>query len=163
MRVREGGTSAAAGTCRTPAAPEADSIGLVIERVREPGTLEKFQWYCPQCHALLHEAELQVTDIVADLPPVFAAFYDDPQARVCRRLRRPAPGKGWPVHDHEAEYATIDVHTHYVPHGWPDLRADAGPSAPWLRIESETEAMIMIRWRIRRISAPCWDTEGLVF
>ena len=30
----------------SPQRPEAGSIGLVIERVREEGTLEKFRWYC---------------------------------------------------------------------------------------------------------------------
>lgn len=73
------------------------------------------------------------------------------------------------MHDHdptadpperEAGYDTIDVHTHYVPHGWPDLSADAGPLAPWLRIESETDAMIMLgSQEFRRIGAQCWDAE----
>ena len=60
-----------------------DSIGLVIERVREPGVLEKFRWYCDNCHEIVHEVELQVTDIVADLPPVFNAFYESEEARTC--------------------------------------------------------------------------------
>lgn len=55
---------------------------------------------------------------------------------------------------------TIDIHTHYVPRGWPDLTADAGPDAPWLRIESEAEAMIMMGTReFRRIQRDCWDAE----
>lgn len=64
-----------------------------------------------------------------------------------------------PEHSHEAD--TIDVHTHYVPHGWPDLRADAGPQAPWLRVESEADAMIMLGSReFRRIGAECWDASA---
>ncbi|MFB8206450.1 amidohydrolase family protein [Streptomyces sp. NPDC056010] len=52
----------------------------------------------------------------------------------------------------------IDVHTHYVPRGWPDLSGLGGPDAPWLRIESETEAMIMTgSSEFRRIQADCWD------
>ena len=48
----------------------------------------------------------------------------------------------------------IDVHTHYVPRGWPDL----GPGTPWLRIETETDAVIMLGDReFRRIQADCWD------
>lgn len=55
---------------------------------------------------------------------------------------------------------TIDIHTHYVPRGWPDLAADAGPDAPWLRIESESDAMIMTGTReFRRIQQDCWDAE----
>ncbi|WP_432011863.1 amidohydrolase family protein [Streptomyces cucumeris] len=54
----------------------------------------------------------------------------------------------------------IDVHTHYVPHGWPDLSGVGGPEAPWLRIESEAEAMIMMGSKeFRRIGADCWDAE----
>ncbi|MFK0243380.1 amidohydrolase family protein [Amycolatopsis azurea] len=54
----------------------------------------------------------------------------------------------------------IDIHTHYVPNGWPDLRADAGPDAPWLRAETESEAMIMMGDKeFRRIGADCWNAE----
>lgn len=78
----------------SPQRPEAGSIGLVIERIRKEGELEKFQWYCFECHALVHEVELQVRDIVADLPPVFQAFYDDQRARTCDNCGAVHPGKG---------------------------------------------------------------------
>ncbi|MEV7709174.1 amidohydrolase family protein [Streptomyces sp. NPDC088270] len=53
---------------------------------------------------------------------------------------------------------TIDIHTHYVPRGWPDLTAEAGPDAPWLRIESESDAMIMMGSKeFRRIQSDAWD------
>ncbi|MFL6116516.1 MAG: amidohydrolase family protein [Catenulispora sp.] len=48
----------------------------------------------------------------------------------------------------------VDVHTHYVPKGWPDL----GPGTPTLRIETEADAVIMLGGReFRRIQADCWD------
>ncbi|MER7007156.1 3-hydroxyanthranilate 3,4-dioxygenase [Dactylosporangium sp. NPDC000555] len=78
----------------SPQRPEEGSVGLVIERVREEGTLERFQWYCDDCTALVHEVELQVRDIVADLPPVFAAFYTDERARRCPQCGALHPGKG---------------------------------------------------------------------
>jgi 3-hydroxyanthranilate 3,4-dioxygenase len=81
-------------TPHSPQRPETGSIGLVMERVREEGTLEKFQWYCPNCNALVHEVELQVRDIVVDLPPVFTAFYEDEQARICKNCGHLHPGKG---------------------------------------------------------------------
>ena len=80
-------------TPHSPQRPEAGSIGLVLERIREEGTLEKFQWYCPSCNALVHEVELQVRDIAADLPPVFTAFYEDEAARTCRSCGTVHPGK----------------------------------------------------------------------
>lgn len=78
----------------SPQRPEPGSIGLVIERVRKEGELEKFQWYCFECHHLVHEVELRVRDIVADLPPVFEAFYADPRARTCPHCGTVHPGKG---------------------------------------------------------------------
>ena len=57
---------------------------------------------------------------------------------------------------------SIDVHTHYVPRGWSDLTQAVSPRAewPWLRIESEREAMIMVGAReFRRIGASCWDAD----
>lgn len=51
---------------------------------------------------------------------------------------------------------TIDIHSHFVPKGWPDL----GAGMPWLRLESEREAMIMVGSReFRRIQDDCWDAE----
>lgn len=78
----------------SPQRPQPGSIGMVVERVREPGTLEAFQWYCQDCGHLVHEVRLQVTDIVADLPPVFAAFYADERARTCGQCGALHPGKG---------------------------------------------------------------------
>ncbi len=79
IHIREGETwLLPASLPHSPQRPEEGSIGLVVEKVREPGTLEKFQWYTHTADAatLVHEVELQVTDIAADLPPVFAAFYE---------------------------------------------------------------------------------------
>ncbi len=78
----------------SPQRPEAGSIGLVFERVRDEGVLEHFQWYCPQCHALLHDVELKVNDIVVDLPPVFESFYGDMAARTCSQCGAVHPGRG---------------------------------------------------------------------
>jgi aminocarboxymuconate-semialdehyde decarboxylase len=50
--------------------------------------------------------------------------------------------------------SAIDAHSHYVPKGWPDL----GPGTPWLRLETETDAVIMLNGKeFRRIQADCWD------
>jgi 3-hydroxyanthranilate 3,4-dioxygenase len=78
----------------SPQRPEPGSIGLVIERVREEGTREKFRWYCGNCGAVVHEVELQVRDIVTDLPPLFTAFYESDEARTCGNCGALHPGKG---------------------------------------------------------------------
>jgi aminocarboxymuconate-semialdehyde decarboxylase len=50
----------------------------------------------------------------------------------------------------------VDVHSHSVPQGWPDL----GEGRPWLRVESEREAVIMVgSQEFRRIQDDCWSAE----
>ena len=51
------------------------------------------------------------------------------------------------------------MHTHVVPQGWPDLALECGGAGwPWLKIESEREAIIMIRdTEFRPIDSSCWD------
>lgn len=93
VRIREGQLwLLPAGVPHSPQRA-ADSVGLVVERVREEGTPERFAWYCPACHHLVHEVELQVGDIVADLPPLFAAFLADERARTCPACGTIHPGK----------------------------------------------------------------------
>ncbi|MFI5706451.1 3-hydroxyanthranilate 3,4-dioxygenase [Kribbella sp. NPDC051620] len=95
VHIREGQTWLLPGNLpHSPQRPNAGSLGLVIERIREEGTLEKFQWYCENCNHLVHEVELQVRDIVADLPPVFTEFYSDENARTCGNCGTLHPGKG---------------------------------------------------------------------
>lgn len=95
IEIKEGETWLLPGnTPHSPQRPEAGSIGMVIERIRDEGTLEKFQWYCEECNNLVHEIELQVRDIVADLPPVFEEFYADVDARTCDKCGALHPGKG---------------------------------------------------------------------
>jgi 3-hydroxyanthranilate 3,4-dioxygenase len=78
----------------SPQRPEPGSIGIVIERIREEGTLEKFVWFCLECDHKVHEVELQVRNIVADLPPVFELFYGSAEARTCDNCGAMHPGKG---------------------------------------------------------------------
>lgn len=55
----------------------------------------------------------------------------------------------------------IDIHTHYVPRSWPDLGGDADTEKLWLRVESESEAMIMLgSTEFRRINDACWNGEA---
>jgi aminocarboxymuconate-semialdehyde decarboxylase len=50
----------------------------------------------------------------------------------------------------------VDVHTHYVPRGWPAL--GEGPDWPRLRVDGEAHATIMVgSTEFRRIGAECWD------
>jgi aminocarboxymuconate-semialdehyde decarboxylase len=53
----------------------------------------------------------------------------------------------------------VDVHTHLVPRGWPELSAACGGSGwPWLRIDSERAAMIMVgETEFRPVTPQAWD------
>lgn len=71
----------------------ANTIGLVIERVRRPDEEDRFQWYCEQCGEMLHDVHFHVTDLTTQLAPAFDAFYGDPALHTCRKCRlaqRPA-------------------------------------------------------------------------
>lgn len=61
----------------------ADTVGMVIERHRRPDEQDGFMWFCENCGNKLYEEFLHVSDIVAQLPPVFDRFYGDPDNRRC--------------------------------------------------------------------------------
>ncbi len=80
----------------SPQRPEAGSIGLVIERQRPLGSLDGFEWYCLNCHALVHRIEVQLRSIVDDLPPLYEKFYASESLRRCKRCGTIHPGKSLP-------------------------------------------------------------------
>lgn len=55
----------------------------------------------------------------------------------------------------------VDVHSHYVPHGWPDLAGITGGDGwPTLRVDSVSEATIMLGDKeFRRIADACWNAD----
>jgi 3-hydroxyanthranilate 3,4-dioxygenase len=83
----------------SPQRPVPGSIGLVVEGARGPGVTEGFEWFCFECGALVHRVEVDVGNIIADLPSLFAAFHADESARTCRQCGGRHPGKepppGW--------------------------------------------------------------------
>jgi 3-hydroxyanthranilate 3,4-dioxygenase len=77
----------------SPQRPEAGSACLVIERQREDGVVDAFEWYCDRCNGLVHRVEIQLKNIVEDLPPLFAAFYESPEQRKCPHCGAVHPGR----------------------------------------------------------------------
>ena len=71
----------------------ADTICLVIEMPRPEGSLDAFEWYCPNCHQLVHRAEVRLKSLVKDLPPIFAAFNGNEELRRCKHCGAVHPGK----------------------------------------------------------------------
>jgi 3-hydroxyanthranilate 3,4-dioxygenase len=83
----------------SPQRPVEGSIGLVVEGTRRDNDFDGFEWFCFDCGALVHRVEVQITDIVKDLPPLFAAFYESQEHRTCGSCGTLHPGKeppaGW--------------------------------------------------------------------
>ena len=79
-------------TRHRPQRPEANSFGVVVERFRPPKVYDAFEWYCPACWAQVYRVEVNVQNIVRDLPPLFEAFYAQP--RRCPACGAQHPGRG---------------------------------------------------------------------
>ncbi|MGZ6141767.1 MAG: 3-hydroxyanthranilate 3,4-dioxygenase [Myxococcales bacterium] len=74
----------------TPHSPQRgpNSVGLVIERRRLPAEKDTFLWVCDACGAELYKESFHLTDIVKQLPPVFARYWGDPTHTTCRKCGR---------------------------------------------------------------------------
>lgn len=80
----------------SPQRPERGSLCTVIERARPAGVVDGFEWYCAHCGALVRRREIQLESIVADLPKVFADFYDSSEEeRRCPACQRVHWGRDW--------------------------------------------------------------------
>jgi 3-hydroxyanthranilate 3,4-dioxygenase len=93
--IREGDIFLLPG--KVPHSPrrEANSVGLVIEKVRSAGMKDGLQWYCPECNNKLYEEYFDMTDIVNQMQPVFEKFYQSEDLRTCKACGHvlPVPGK----------------------------------------------------------------------
>jgi len=71
------------GIPHSPQRP-ANTIGLVIERVRKVGERDHLVWYCESCGDTLHDASFQLEDLGSQLKPILTGFYADGRLRTCR-------------------------------------------------------------------------------
>ena len=81
----------------SPQRPDPDSIGLVVEYQRPVGELDGFEWACFNCSHIAHRVDVQVQEIDKDLPPLFAAFDSDEDARTCPNCGVVHPGTQAPL------------------------------------------------------------------
>lgn len=97
IRIREGDIFLL--PARVPHSPQrpAKTVGLVVERQRRPGELDRLQWYCDSCDQLLYDASFELVDLGKQLKPVIEKFYRDEQLRTCKKcgtvMEVPAPAK----------------------------------------------------------------------
>lgn len=63
----------------------ANTIGLVIERVRKEEEHDSCLWFCEKCGNKLYEEKFAMTDIVKQLPVVMNNFYASTEKRTCKK------------------------------------------------------------------------------
>ena len=72
---------------RVPHSPQRppNTVGLVLERRRLPHELDTFLWVCDRCGNELYRESFHLTDIVQQLPPIFARYWGDPKHTTCSK------------------------------------------------------------------------------
>jgi 3-hydroxyanthranilate 3,4-dioxygenase len=68
----------------SPQRPEG-TIGLVIERTRHEGEIDKLLWFCENCNNPLHEASMVLKDIGTQIKAAIGAFKENQEARTCKQ------------------------------------------------------------------------------
>lgn len=63
----------------------ADTVGLVIERKRQPSHKDGLSWYCDKCNGHLHSAFFPLVSIENDFLPRFKDFYNSEDLRTCKK------------------------------------------------------------------------------
>ena len=67
----------------SPIRPE-NSVGLVVERIREPEMNDGLLWFCDNCNSKLHESYFHLTNIEKDFIPRFRDYYGSEELRTCK-------------------------------------------------------------------------------
>ncbi len=61
----------------------ANSIGLVVERKRQPHEQDGLMWFCERCNTRLYTEMFTLQDVETDFPVVFERFYRSHKLRTC--------------------------------------------------------------------------------
>ncbi len=72
---------------KVPHSPQrpANTVGLVIERMRKPEELDYCSWYCEKCNTELHKAPFHLGNIVTQLPQLLNEFYENKALCTCKK------------------------------------------------------------------------------
>lgn len=62
-----------------------NTIGLVIERYRNPKEKDACMWFCEKCNNKLYEEFFALEDIVNQLPELMNRFYASEELRTCKQ------------------------------------------------------------------------------
>lgn len=75
----------------------ADTVGLVLEQRRAPGSLDRMRWYCAECQTIVHEAAFHCTDLGTQIKAAVNDFKASEDKRTCGKcgaLAEAAPKSG---------------------------------------------------------------------
>lgn len=62
----------------------ADTIGLVIERVRGQDQIDRLRWYCERCTMIVHEEAFHCSNINTDLSDLIQKYAQCENLRTCK-------------------------------------------------------------------------------
>ena len=57
------------------------------------GMKDTHRWYCESCNAVLFEKTVQIEILERDMPPIFDAYYGDPDHQKCKACGHVNPGR----------------------------------------------------------------------
>lgn len=71
---------------RIPHSPQrpANTVGIVVERTRNPGEIDKLMWFCEHCNQKLFEAGFPLVDIGTQIKEAINSFKADEESRLCK-------------------------------------------------------------------------------
>jgi len=71
---------------KVPHSPQrpANTVGLVMEKVRDDNDTDGFLWFCEECNEKIYEEKFHLEDIVSQLPPIMERFYSSLENRTCK-------------------------------------------------------------------------------
>ncbi|MDB9786584.1 3-hydroxyanthranilate 3,4-dioxygenase [Bacteriovoracaceae bacterium] len=81
-----------AGIPHSPQRSE-DSVGLVVELKRPPGSIDALQWYCSSCESKLYEEKFYLENIETQFGAVFDRYYNSDHV-ICAKCSK-KNGKTW--------------------------------------------------------------------
>jgi len=62
----------------------ANTVGIVLEQIRPPDSIDRLRWYCQNCDELVHEASFHCIDLGTQLKEAIQKFEADTEARTCK-------------------------------------------------------------------------------
>ncbi|HYR86598.1 MAG TPA: 3-hydroxyanthranilate 3,4-dioxygenase [Terriglobia bacterium] len=82
--IRQGEVLLLPANCPHSPQRPANSVGLVVERVRGSDEPESYAWYCERCDAKLYELSRGPRDLLLDLQKASEQFNDSESLRKCK-------------------------------------------------------------------------------